>query len=124
MTKKYISLLASTITEFALVKISIDDKIIEPFSKIKSTGILHVIEVNITWTGVKRISLTSMQGSFTLMHTEIAVNGRQHHSTIIKDNVCLNNQPLITTKIDSDGDGEWHYEIPESSTLTFDLVVK
>jgi hypothetical protein len=124
MTKKYISLIATPITEFALVKISVDGNIIEPFTKITTTGSLHLIEVNVTWTGVKRISLTSIQGSFISMHTEIIVGHEKPYTVILKDNVYLNNQPVNITRTDEDGHGEWHYHVPDNSTLSFDLVIR
>lgn len=126
MSLKYISLIAKSITETATVSILIDDEIVlstvELNSKFESA--LCTFKVNATWAGVKRISVTATKGSITLMNTEIMLNDSILYSTVIKDNVCIDNQPVITTRINEDGAGEWHYDINEHSTLTFDLVIK
>lgn len=125
MTTKYIAMFAKSNTRTAIISVTVDGEIIKDSIILDTVteSILCKIPVTINWRGVKRVEINTIQGSCTVMHTEIHTDFDHPILLISKDNVYLNNQLVVVSQIDTDGGGEWHYDIPEHATLSFDLVI-
>lgn len=126
-SKKYIKFFGVAESLPCALTVIVDDVII---CKNKDINIINQLveicrfEVNVTYTGLKRVTVVNTTATnFTLAHTEIGTDEFKIFNKTAKKNVKHNGNSVIIDRLDTDGEGEWHYNIQGFSKLSYDLLV-